>query len=339
MTKRSGFTLIELLVVIAIIAILAEMLFPVFARARESARKIQCLSNVKNIATAIQMYLTDYDSFPPALSGSAFNNVKPLLDVGCETDTCIGAAFHSNPYLRWAVVLDEYVRNREVWNCPSAKLADVFVINFDPGGPDGWAHWMAAHPGHWTWQPCEAHFPTGWGGSITDSALQDSQVSYLDSQGKTSSQGQFGGSIGVVEEDHSGTKVSAVDDPAAFVVCGDSQTNSMRSPLRDVFDVCRFGYGQQGGCATNPGDCPWSVQCGIDPAHFRQFWTDASFRKQYTRHLGGVNMGFADGHAAWYSADAFLNEVPHQDCPGGAWHDGTIQGVGSFDMITACPTW
>ncbi len=147
MTKRSGFTLIELLVVIAIIAILAAMLFPVFARARESARKIQCLSNVKNIATAIQMYLTDYDSFPPALSGSAFNNVKPLLDVGCETDTCIGAAFHSNPYLRWAVVLDEYVRNREVWNCPSAKLADVFVINFDPGGPDGWAHWMAAHRG------------------------------------------------------------------------------------------------------------------------------------------------------------------------------------------------
>ena len=49
MSKRHGFTLIELLVVIAIIAILAAMLFPVFARARESARKIQCLSNVKNI--------------------------------------------------------------------------------------------------------------------------------------------------------------------------------------------------------------------------------------------------------------------------------------------------
>jgi len=63
--SKKGFTLIELLVVIAIIAILAAMLFPVFARARESARKIQCLANVKNIATAFQMYLTDYDSFPP----------------------------------------------------------------------------------------------------------------------------------------------------------------------------------------------------------------------------------------------------------------------------------
>jgi len=52
---------VELLVVIAIIAILAAMLFPVFARARESARKIQCLSNVKNIAMAFQIYLTDFD--------------------------------------------------------------------------------------------------------------------------------------------------------------------------------------------------------------------------------------------------------------------------------------
>ena len=58
-TTRKGFTLIELLVVIAIIGILASMVFPVFARARESARKAVCLSNVKNIALAVQMYLAD----------------------------------------------------------------------------------------------------------------------------------------------------------------------------------------------------------------------------------------------------------------------------------------
>ena len=62
---RNAFTLIELLVVIAIIGILAGMLFPVFARARESARKIQCLVNVKNIAMAAQMYLTDWERTPP----------------------------------------------------------------------------------------------------------------------------------------------------------------------------------------------------------------------------------------------------------------------------------
>jgi prepilin-type N-terminal cleavage/methylation domain-containing protein len=65
--RHRGFTLIELLVVIAIIGILAAMVFPVFARARESARKAVCLSNVKNIALAIQMYLSDHnDTFPPS---------------------------------------------------------------------------------------------------------------------------------------------------------------------------------------------------------------------------------------------------------------------------------
>src|SRR5512137_1497973 len=70
MRRRKGFTLIELLVVIAIIGILAAMLFPVFARARESARKTQCLANVKNLAIAFNMYLIDYDRFPPDATSS-----------------------------------------------------------------------------------------------------------------------------------------------------------------------------------------------------------------------------------------------------------------------------
>ncbi|HZP82048.1 MAG TPA: DUF1559 domain-containing protein [Chthonomonadaceae bacterium] len=67
MYKRSGFTLIELLVVIAIIAILAAILFPVFAQAREKARAITCLSNQKQIGTGLAMYVQDYDErFPIA---------------------------------------------------------------------------------------------------------------------------------------------------------------------------------------------------------------------------------------------------------------------------------
>ena len=65
MKRRPGFTLIELLVVIAIIAILAAILFPVFARAREKAKQTGCLSNMKQIALAADMYKTDYDSCYP----------------------------------------------------------------------------------------------------------------------------------------------------------------------------------------------------------------------------------------------------------------------------------
>jgi prepilin-type N-terminal cleavage/methylation domain-containing protein len=66
LAKRRGFTLIELLVVIAIIAILAAILFPVFAQAREAARKTQCLSNTKQVGTAVMMYVQDYDeTFAP----------------------------------------------------------------------------------------------------------------------------------------------------------------------------------------------------------------------------------------------------------------------------------
>ncbi|MEO6908674.1 MAG: DUF1559 domain-containing protein, partial [Abditibacteriaceae bacterium] len=63
--KRKGFTLIELLVVIAIIAILAAILFPVFARARENARRASCMSNLKQIGLGVMMYVQDYDERYP----------------------------------------------------------------------------------------------------------------------------------------------------------------------------------------------------------------------------------------------------------------------------------
>lgn len=84
---KKGFTLIELLVVIAIIAILAAILFPVFARAREKARQTSCLSNIKQLTLGVQMYVQDFDErFPPLLCTdgatylyTVFQTVQPYI--------------------------------------------------------------------------------------------------------------------------------------------------------------------------------------------------------------------------------------------------------------------
>jgi len=74
---RKAFTLIELLVVIAIISILAAILFPVFARARESARRASCTSNLKQIALGMMMYSQDYDETLPSIKVNAAGNATP----------------------------------------------------------------------------------------------------------------------------------------------------------------------------------------------------------------------------------------------------------------------
>jgi prepilin-type N-terminal cleavage/methylation domain-containing protein len=99
--RRRAFTLIELLVVIAIIAILAAILFPVFARARESARRSACLSNMKQVTSGFMMYTQDYDeTFPFMANGD-------IANYATATRAC------------WINGLMPYVKNMGVWWCPS----------------------------------------------------------------------------------------------------------------------------------------------------------------------------------------------------------------------------
>ena len=104
---RKGFTLIELLVVIAIIAILAAILFPVFARAREKARQTSCLNNVKQLTLGVMMYMQDYDE------------VLPLSQMW-HSVACL-RAFHGNVtmYHWWCDSVFPYVKNKQAFACPS----------------------------------------------------------------------------------------------------------------------------------------------------------------------------------------------------------------------------
>jgi prepilin-type N-terminal cleavage/methylation domain-containing protein/prepilin-type processing-associated H-X9-DG protein len=135
--RNSAFTLIELLVVIAIIAILAAILFPVFAQAREKARQASCTSNMKQINLSAIMYAQDYDETNVDAGLEIFN----YQDVNGNYDNGATSLFSDNPYVGcqgWPCITPEglgtfagrmmpYIKNFGVWVCPSSNNSSVNV--------------------------------------------------------------------------------------------------------------------------------------------------------------------------------------------------------------------
>ena len=112
--SRKAFTLIELLVVIAIIALLAAILFPVFARARENARKSSCANNLKQIGIAAAQYTQDYDE----------------LTIPIRQTTTAG----STPFY-WSALVQPYLKSYQVLRCPSNSVNVMgYTYSFDVGG-------------------------------------------------------------------------------------------------------------------------------------------------------------------------------------------------------------
>ncbi len=139
-----GFTLIELLVVIAIIAVLAALLFPVFAQAREKARQAACSSNLHQLGIAFQLYWQD--------EGEEFN----FYGVGDPTRDDYGV------YGKWQWAIDPYLKSQEVWRCPSNPNSDwsariykdhpeYFAYNKRPPKPTSYGinSWLIYDDGRW----------------------------------------------------------------------------------------------------------------------------------------------------------------------------------------------
>jgi len=120
--NKDGFTLIELLVVIAIISILAAILFPVFARARENARRASCMSNLKQQGLAVMMYTQDYDE------------KYPLANT-ITTQTPPDGYFWSSGAWFWPQTIFPYHKSTQAFYCPSASSQPVGTASYNLGKP------------------------------------------------------------------------------------------------------------------------------------------------------------------------------------------------------------
>jgi len=125
--RLRAFTLIELLVVIAIIAILAAILFPVFARARENARRTSCMSNLKQLGIGYNMYTQDYDEKTPSISKKKLSGGSPFG----PNYVYIG---------NWYVLLFPYTKSVQILNCPDRTVAapDSTRSPSSPTNPTTW---------------------------------------------------------------------------------------------------------------------------------------------------------------------------------------------------------
>jgi prepilin-type N-terminal cleavage/methylation domain-containing protein/prepilin-type processing-associated H-X9-DG protein len=188
--KRKGFTLIELLVVIAIIAILAAILFPVFARARENARRTSCLSNLKQIGLGMLQYSQDYDE-------SLINHY-----YGSSGDTT--APTSATVSYKWMDAVQPYVKSTQLFVCPSASniiyrpqqsLTGSQIVTTGSGTNSGYGGYAMNNVG---WQTGDAYTPPTYqrAGSMAAVQIPASTVWVVDANGNYQIEKDYGRNIG-----------------------------------------------------------------------------------------------------------------------------------------------
>jgi len=289
---RRGFTLIELLVVIAIIAILAAILFPVFAQARAKARQASCLSNMKQLGLAMMMYTQDYDETYPM--SYYYRN----------------GANSGNGYIQWSGLIRPYVQNNGIFVCPQH-------------GVKGWA------PTCFTTPPVDP--PPGQTPKSPLMDDQAPRLSYVANElviprKKYATIPQQCVGMSMIQN---ASEVIVLSEYTDYIQClldssptgGDAikshrPTNAV-SMGGAVFDG--ESYAGQAIVALTP-DQAWTAianaEAGSAMGNHHICYTNPKM------HNGGANYTFADGHAKWYkleqtlNPDAFLWGKRAYSCPG-----------------------
>ncbi|HZP81200.1 MAG TPA: DUF1559 domain-containing protein [Chthonomonadaceae bacterium] len=293
--KGAAFTLIELLVVIAIIAILAAILFPVFAQAREKARQTSCLSNTKQMGLALMMYVQDYD------------------------ETYCPAYYYGNPYssgnldltgiYQWSGLIQPYTKNLGIFICPSDKIGGLPPTNFNQSTNNAGAGTAGATCANCSFQDIqaprlsytanEAIMPRprgGVGGVMVGQPQSVVALASVDAPAATIAITEFtdylnavsgNGPGGVFYKSHRPSDAWALD-PQGTVPYDTSNTNN--SPIYALSgDAAKRIFEAQPTAPFGGGSYPHLIYVNAG------------------RHTGGNNFTFADGHSKHYRIEATLD--------------------------------
>ncbi|HLK57157.1 MAG TPA: DUF1559 domain-containing protein [Chthonomonadaceae bacterium] len=275
--SRTGFTLIELLVVIAIIAILAAILFPVFAQAREAARKTSCLSNTKQLGLGIMQYVQDYDETYPMDEWNAST-------IGTsDNDT------HSGNYITvvtWVWQVQPYIKNRQVLVCPS----DV--------NPKHWSTGYDADPCNLT-SCCDGWgIPTPMSYAINDSVIGWSWTPGVGADPCGNGDGSWLQGSGLEVK-----SMAAIPTPASTYVLGDTGQEFMENPW--INDVRAANYSRKYNSKAPYGGYS---RDGNNPN-----WKALLESGSVSRHQMGENLTYCDGHSKFQHHNRIWSGNPWDD--------------------------
>ncbi len=287
-----GFTLIELLVVIAIIAILAAILFPVFAQAREKARAISCISNLKQIGLATGMYAQDYDQTYPngwhpdggarTYDGTDVWRITILPYCGQRSSVVTKADYGKAPDQKsWT--------SNSVLSCPDVPASLAY-------GPTSYGYNTSVMTNGWN-DALGGDSPQQYNGKPDAALLAPAHVmAYCDA---------------------ALTYPSAPSDPHYYDANADTAgqcTNYQNNSGKDATGNC-------GPWAMSPetwtaagNSVDWSV--GVPGA--ASDWGANSDRRPFARHTKTINVSFADGHAKAVKANTLKSKIGSSD---DVWHD------------------
>ncbi len=286
LNSRSGFTLIELLVVIAIIAILAAILFPVFGRARENARRSSCMSNLKQIGLGVMQYVQDYDEKYPQAYYYPNNNSS------------------AGGYAQWSGTTQPYLKSEQIFVCPSDAGGGLAPTDFigDNGGagvPAGQTAQAAItdiQARRLSYTANEALMPrkrrdADPASVVALSAVDDTAQTIMIAEmtSTPSCINDTSAASGVAFKSH--RPVSGFKIGGGGVYDSESTTTTTATDVRALtmadanaaFNACSAA----GGSASGQHHIAYTY-------------------KANNRHLDGANYAFADGHAKWYRLESTL---------------------------------